>query len=121
MVSLGAFWSGVALGVPGFSGVCVGCVVLGVVWGLVCVSSGVDPDGVLLGVVLWATTQTAESSNAESNVALDFMTVSHLRVGFISRPNSRRDCGGGESGGPSRSPNAFPYSEFAEGKGKNYV
>ena len=49
------------------------------VWGVpdgLCVCAGAGPEGdVLSGVVLWATTQLADSSNRESNVALDFIAV----------------------------------------------
>lgn len=40
----------------------------------------VEPDGaVVLGVVVWAATQTAESSNMENSGAFNFMAVSTLR------------------------------------------
>jgi hypothetical protein len=68
---------GVVLGV---SGAVLGAAVPGVeVWefGLVWVVwSEADPDGdVLLGELVWAATQTAESSNIENNGAFNFMTV----------------------------------------------
>jgi hypothetical protein len=86
----GTFWLGAAgevwLGVSAAGAfeagpLCEGSAVLGVdVWGLVpeglCVCAGAGPEGdVLSGVVLWATTQVADSSNSESNVALDFIKV----------------------------------------------
>ena len=50
--------------------------VCGVVPDGLCVTDGAGPEGdVLSGVVLWATTQLADSSNRESNVALNFITI----------------------------------------------
>jgi hypothetical protein len=66
--------------------VCAGSAVLGVdVWGDVpdglCVWAGAGPEGdVLSGLVLWATTQLAESSNKENSIARDLITVLRLRV-----------------------------------------
>ena len=41
-----------------------------------CVCAGAGPEGdVLSGVVLWAATQHADSTNAANNAALDFMAV----------------------------------------------
>ena len=87
---LGAVWAGsVVLGVVVWgvwgvdvsgvdvSGVDVsGVDVCGVVPDGLCVTDGAGPEGdVLSGVVLWATTQLADSSNRESNVALNFITI----------------------------------------------
>jgi len=77
---LGAVWAGsVVLGVDvwGVWGVDVsGVDVCGVVPDGLCVTDGAGPEGdVLSGVVLWATTQLADSSNRESNVALNFITI----------------------------------------------
>jgi hypothetical protein len=53
----------------------------------------VEPDGaVLFGVVVWAATQTAESSNMENNGAFNFMAVSTLQIMSIIR-NCRRGRG----------------------------
>ena len=56
------------------------------VWGLVpeglCVCAGAGPEGeVLSGAVLWATAQLADSSNSESNVALDFIKSDASDIG----------------------------------------
>lgn len=53
--------------------------------GLLCVCAGAELEGVVLpGVVLWATTQLADSSNKENSVAFDLMAVSRLRYGLVT-------------------------------------
>lgn len=48
------------------------------------VCAGAVPEGdVLSGVVLWAATQHADSSNKANKVALDFIRIRRLRGGFI--------------------------------------
>jgi len=84
------------LGVPGVCGEAPGvCGVVSGVCGAVlgvelcelpvaCGWLEVEPDGaVVLGVVVWAATQTAESSNMENNGAFNFMAVSTLRIRSI--------------------------------------
>ena len=88
LVSLGAAVPGFGAAVPG-SGLAVpgalvpgvwvapGALWLGVpVW--VCAGAVAEGD-VLLGLVLWAASQQAESNNKAKNVALDFMAIEHLR------------------------------------------
>lgn len=53
--------------------------------GLLCVCAGAELEGVvLLGVVLCATTQLADSSSKENSVAFDFMAVSRLRCDLVT-------------------------------------
>ena len=92
---LGAVWAGsVVLGVDvwGVWGVDVsGVDVCGVVPDGLCVTDGAGPEGdVLSGVVLWATTQLADSSNRESDVALNFITISRLRYKIVHSSEFRR-------------------------------
>ena len=65
----------------------------------------------LLGAVVWAATQIAESSNKENNGAFNFMAVSPLRIMFFIT-HCRRGAGALESGGISRFLKAFPYGGF---------
>jgi len=53
--------------------------------GLLCVCAGAELEGLVLPrLVLWATTQLADSSNKENRVALAFMRVSRLRCGCFT-------------------------------------
>ena len=65
----------------------------------------------LLGAVVWAATQTAESSNKENNGAFNFMAVSPLQIMFFIT-DCRRGLGALESGGISRFLKAFPYCVY---------
>ncbi len=65
----------------------------------------------LLGAVVWAATQTAESSNKENNGAFNFMAVSPFQIMFFIK-HFRRDAGRLESGGISRFLKAFPYGGY---------
>ena len=67
----------------------------------------------LSGAVVWAATQTAESSSIENNDAFNFMANPPLLINKRLQGDCRRSCGLWVSGGISRFLKAFPYIELA--------
>lgn len=118
MGAAGEVWLGVsAAGAFEAGPLCEGSAVLGVeVWGVVpeglCVCAGAGPEGdVLSGVVLWATTKLADSSNSESNVALDFIKSDASDIGSFHWSDLRLIFRPWKSSRLPMPPSALPYIE----------